>query len=626
MTMEKWRTEDLPKNEQAVLRQVYGMQVDENRGYAPNQIQYVRELTEQENSLFGQKTAISLACPLQQALYKLRGALTPLRFNRVVHDTVCREELFRLNYCSVGNRILAIVFRERNELPDMVYQNMEITDAEDLDSNLQKLMERDFRQEFDMRHGYLFRISVLRTGEEEFAIIVTAVQPLLELFDIRRIFREALGEPPQPAVSGRNLRTASTAEIEKSMRDYWSRLLADFPPMPRLPHMKEMPGTKSGQGRQESYLAYLPAYLVSDLREHAKSNKIMLMSILQTAWGILLQNCNHCTDIAFCLLVPTRQGRGAQDFGEQSMVPVRLQMAESSTVHEIVSKSFQQFLVSQPYASLGKNGIREILSQNGEAFDHFLNFYDFFTENKSYAATNASPEGALVSKNSRDVRDIGLGISFRCDGHRIAMTFSYDVSLFSSDGIRMLSEEYILTIQRMIADWTERAAPFTHRLEQRRAIMREGFRDGMDYSRKRVQNFLSRLPLLQECEEGIIQVFMKDARIFVRFEGDRIAEKEIEEQLVFVVEGKVYRSIETGDGWYNTLDILKENSWVNETVLLSNRRTHLAAEVLTDQATFLVIPLLSAQAILAKSPKFGQNIIQHTMRQMEKYQRLWVQS
>ena len=625
MTMEKWRTEDLPKNEQAVLRHVYGMQMDENRGYAPNQIQYVRELTEQENSLFGQKTAISLACPLQQALYKLRGALTPLRFNRAVHDTVCREELFRLNYCSVGKRILAVVFRERNELPDIVYQNMAVMDEEELDSNLQKLTERDFRQEFDMRHGYLFRLSVFRTGEEEYAIIVTAVQPLLEIFDIRRIFREALGEP-QPAVSERRLGTAPTVEMEKSMRDYWSRILANLPPMPRLPYARKTTGTKSAQGRQESYLAYLPGYLVSDLREHAESNKIMLMSILQTAWGILLQSSNDCTDVAFCLLVPTRQGRGAQDFGEQSMVPVRLQMAEGSTIHEIVSKSFQQFIVSQPYASLGKNGIREILSQKEEGFDHFLNFYDFFTENKSYAAAKASPEGTLVSKNSRDVRDIGLGISFRCEEHRIAMTFSYDVSCFSPDGIRLLSEEYILIIQRMMADWVERTAAFTHRLEQRRALMKEGVRDGMDYSRKRVQNFLSRLPLLQECEEGIIQMFMRDARIFVRFEGDRIAEKEIEEQLVFVVEGKVYRSIETGDGWYNTLDILKENNWVNETVLLSDRKTHLAVEVLTEQATFLVIPLLSAQAILAKSTKFGQNIIQNTMRQMEKYQRLWVQS
>ena len=625
MAMEQWRTEDLPESEQSVLRQVYGMQMDEKRGYAHHQILYVRELTEQENSLFGQKNAISLACPLQQALYKLRGALTPLRFNRAVHNTVCKEDLLRLNYCSVGNRILAIVFRERNESPSIVYQNMADMDGEELDNNLQKLMERDFRQGFDMRYDYLFRLSVFRTGEEEYAVIVTAVQPLLEIFDIRRIFRDALGTP-QPEVSERKQWTAPAAEVELSMWEYWSRLLADLPPLPRLPYTKETVGAKSAQGRQESYLSYLPAYLVSDLLEHAKSNKIMLMSILQTAWGILLQRSNNCTDVAFCLLVPTRQGKGAQDFGEQSMVPVRLQMAEGSTVHEIVSKSFQQFIVSQPYASLGRNGIREILSQKGESFDHFLNFYDFFTENKSYAAAKASPDGTLVSKNSRDVRDIRLGISFRCEEHRIAMTFSYDASRFSLDGIRLLAEEYLLVIQRMMVDWTERSTSFTHRLEQRRTLMKEGLRDGMDYSRKRVQDFLSRLTLLQECEEGIIQLFVKDARIFMRFEGDRIAEKEIEEQLIFVVEGKVHRSIETGDGWYNTLDILKENSWVNETVLLSNRRTHLAAEVLTDQATFLVIPLLSAQAILAKSPKFGQNIIQHTMRQMEKYLRFWAQS
>ena len=86
------------------------------------------------------------------------------------------------------------------------------------------------------------------------------------------------------------------------------------------------------------------------------------------------------------------------------------------------------------------------------------------------------------------------------------------------------------------------------------------------------------------------------------------------------------RSIECGDGWYNTLDILKENSWINENVILPKHKVKISAEVITEQATILVVPLVNLMSTLKKSPLLAKNIIYHVMRQLEKYQRLWIQS
>lgn len=624
MASGKWKVGELPESEQTVLRQMYGPQIDGRRGYAPNQkIQYVRELSEQEISIFGQQVSFSPVCSLQQAQYKLRGNLTPIRFNRAIHEMICQEEALRLNFCSVGNRMLAVIFQERKDLPDVLYRNMKGLDGQELEENLQTYMERDFRQDFDMRHGHLLRFSVFHTGREEYAIIVTAAQPILELFDIRRVFHSALGSAP---VSEYKPRKARLVEMETSVREYWSRILSDLPPLPRIPYAKGSFEEKTAPGRQENYVTYLPGYLASELQEHAKSNKMMLMTILQTAWGILLQRSNACKDVSFCLLVPSRDKKELQGMGAKSMVPVRLRLDDTMTIHETAAKAFQQFVVSQPYASLGKEGIREILSQRGEMFDHFLNFYDFFAEEGSYTKIQATEEGALVSQSSWDARDIRLGIGFRIEQHCIVMTCLYDTAQFSSDGIQLLVKDYFFVLQQMMADWTEDAATFTQRLEQHRDRMKELVEAEQGDSRKRVQDFLSRLYLFQECEEGIIQMLMQDAKLSRRFEGDLISGKEVEEQMVFVVQGKVCRSIETGDGWYNTLDILNENSWINETVLLPDHKTQLAAEVLTDQATILTIPMQSMQASLSKSPRIGKSIIQHTIRQLEKYQRVWVHS
>ena len=124
----------------------------------------------------------------------------------------------------------------------------------------------------------------------------------------------------------------------------------------------------------------------------------------------------------------------------------------------------------------------------------------------------------------------------------------------------------------------------------------------------------------------MVQLFIRDAKVSTHFEGDRIADKEIEENLVFVVKGKVARYLETGDGWYNALDIKSENTWINEIVLLPDHRCRLSAEVLTDQAVLLTVPLLVMQRLLNGSPRLSQNVIQHILRQMERYQKLWMQS
>jgi CRP-like cAMP-binding protein len=178
----------------------------------------------------------------------------------------------------------------------------------------------------------------------------------------------------------------------------------------------------------------------------------------------------------------------------------------------------------------------------------------------------------------------------------------------------------------MLTDWNEPVEYFMERLKTRWEAKFQELDESQEDSRSIIQDALSRIALFQECEQGIIQLFILGAKLYTKFEGDRISEHEVENQLVFVLSGKVARSIECGDGWYNTLDILKENSWINENVMLPKHKVKISAEVITEQATILVVPLVNLMSTLKKSPLLAKNIIYHVMRQLEKYQRLWIQS
>ena len=178
-----------------------------------------------------------------------------------------------------------------------------------------------------------------------------------------------------------------------------------------------------------------------------------------------------------------------------------------------------------------------------------------------------------------------------------------------------------MIIQQMILDWNLPYENFMARLTERLQFEPSSIENDAKYLRQ----FISQLSLLQG-REGTLQTLLKMAKLTTYFEGDRISASEMENKLIFVAEGKLVRSLDAGDGWYNTLDIVKENSWINETVLLPKHKAKMSAEVLTEKAVLMTIPLEDMQKFLKTEFGIENKILMHVLAEMEKYQRLWINS
>ena len=178
----------------------------------------------------------------------------------------------------------------------------------------------------------------------------------------------------------------------------------------------------------------------------------------------------------------------------------------------------------------------------------------------------------------------------------------------------------------MLTDWNLNYDKFIERLSNRIKIDQEVQDTNHQDITTYLQDFISKLELLQGILEGTLQEILRMSKMETYFEGDRISGEKIEQNLIFIIEGKLVRSIETTDGWYNTLDIIKENGWINETVLLEKRKAKMSAEILTGKAILMTLPLEYMKQLLKEFPNVEYNILQYTLGQMEKYQRLWIQS
>ncbi|MBP3231211.1 MAG: hypothetical protein J6M33_02840 [Anaerovibrio sp.] len=615
---EKMLFSSLPTEYKASLVELYNQQ----ENVLAHNIKYLRELSTEEKGVFSTKGGSAPVGSVLQIIYKISGKLLPLHFNVAVDRAFVQEDILRTNYVLINGMMMAVVKEKRNPPLEIVYHNLKDLSDDELDVELQRNIAADKRLGFDLTNGQLVRFSVFNTGEDEYAVIVTTVEAVALKLDFHRIFRAAL-KLPQPedvskivdAVVGGN------GVMTTPVKNYWEKMLSNLPPMPKIPHLNPQPA--KGKYSEEAYLVHVPRDILSDLRSKAESNKLLLMSMLQTAWGLLLQQSNSTDNVSYCILVPQKKKSTP---GAQSIVPFLLKAEDNHTVKTMVNNAFKQFVVSQPYASLGREDIMNLLGKHNEPFDHFLNFYDFLAEPKPYSQVKGTGNGTIVSQKHWDVRDVILDVSFRNEGNQVIISVDYNGEVYLQNDIAILVKHYLLVLQQMLTDWNEPVVSFMERLEKHWKAKFEELELSHEDSRSIIQDALSRIALFQECEQGIIQLFVIGAKLYTKFEGDRISEHEVENQLVFVLSGKVARSIECGDGWYNTLDILKENSWINENVILPKHKVKISAEVITEQATILVVPLVNLMSTLKKSPLLAKNIIYHVMRQLEKYQRLWIQS
>ena len=595
---------DLPEVEQETLNQIYGLQFSGSRGYNPNTITYVEKISEKEKPFFDKNNLIS-ANQFVQKLYKISGNLIPLRFNLAVSNLIKNIKELSMNYCQVDNRILKISLEKHKEKPEIVYRNLENTP--NIDETMKTIIDADMRKNLDLRYDNLIRFSVFHTGDEEYAVLITVARLIENTFDVKNFFREVM--KLELIIPKKEKIKAWTSLTSESIKNYWLKVLEDMPILPLLPYSR-LPAVAY---KQKSSRFIIPAEIMSDIREKAKSNKMMLMTIFATAWGILLQEYNKSQDVAFATLVPSKVNENFY------MIPIRLQTNNQISIQEIVNQQFKQLIISQSYASL------QIIEPQGKHFDHFLNFSDFLRDETLYSMAEAKPDGQLVLQNSWNTQGVKLGLYFHYSENVTSISILYDANKFKIDFAELLSRRYLLILQQMLTDWNLPYEKFIERFSNRtKDINKE---DEKENYTNYLQNFVSQLELLKDVDSSIVQQILQLSKVETYFEGDRISATEMEQNLIFVMEGKLVRSIETNDGWYKTLDIIKENGWVNETIFLEKRRNNMSAEVLTEKAVLMTAPFKEMKYFLRGTfPDIEYNVLQYSLSQMEKYQRLWVQS
>ena len=595
--------------EKTVLENTYGRQAFGGIGYNPNKLEEILDLNSDEKKFF----AKNFVSPnfFVQTLYKINFPISPVKFNLVVKNFIRDNKNLRANFCNLGSRTVKVIKPADTLNPEVVFRNLMDVDKEDLNDSFRKILEADMRRDSDIRYDSLIRFAVFKTNQSECAVLITFAQLIAEYFNAEKFFSEILGVPYDSKSKSAEMDLAIKNQDE--IREYWTKMLKNPPPVAKLPYERLHSEEKS---RQKAYHSTISADILSDLRVHAQSNRMMLTSILQTAWGFMLQLTSQQRDCLFCQILSS-----GKDFS-LNLIPVRITEDKNSTIEQIVRKQFRQLVVSQPYSCVDWSD----LESSRKLFNHFLSFKEFQSNELNYVETDCGEREKLIYRNSWDAQGMKLSVYFRYSERNLSLSFIYNEKSFMLYGMEKLCGLYKLILQQMLVDWNAKYVDFKNRMANRIEMQMQTEKITPEQEKIKIRDFLSQLPILQGRFEGTIDLFTDNSEIVTYFEGDRLFDKVLEEKFIFIASGKLVRNVDTGDGWYNPLDVIGKNSFVNPTNFLEKRRLTLSAEVLSEQAELLMISRTVMIEILRKNPEVALSVMNYALNQMEKYQMLWLQS
>ncbi len=579
----------LPEEYKAILVRHYGPQPEAGKNnFSAHPIQSIQSLTEREKCILDGQYMVSPFFSIQ-IIYKVKGEIQQSRFDQAAQAIFARNPMLRSNYCKLGKEMARIVFDAR--MPDITYRNMSQMSASTLNSSLHKIMTEEKRRPFNPVSGSLVRFYVINTGKNESAVIVT--QSILTALnwnahELIAIANGASGLSPE------NLAGVYISEQEASLSrvtlTYWKKLLKELPAMPDVPGHK--PAPKAYEPAE--YELKIAARDFKSLMERANGNKNMLMTLLQTTWGLLLQYVSGSQDTYYSLLLPDNCARlrnATATTGIINPMIIRLTCNQTDTMEEIAGQQFRQMITSQSYPC---TRIKDLYREFGflkitELFTHFLSFHTFSMHTMTYAKSESSPDGRVTDMHSWEPSLYDLGIYFHLDEQGLRAVFVYNSSNFVFYGIERLAKYYEIVLHSFMANWKNSFENFESALHEHLAGIRGNKLDANIKQQKRL-DFFAQLDLFAELQKQELKTLAATAQMKVYFENDKIPRVDQEDAVLFVVDGNVARSIEDASG-FTPLDICKENSCLNEHVLVSSTAFKLSLQVVSERIHVLSLPI-----------------------------------
>jgi amino acid adenylation domain-containing protein len=401
------------------------------------------------------------------AAMRLTGRLDTAALERALGEIVRRHEALRTVFAMVEGQPRQIV------MPSTTL-SLEVVDLRHSPQAEQELEARqhafeEAQRPFDLTLGPLFRIALLRLGEETHILLLTTHHIIFDGWSAEALIKE-MAALYNAYVNGRESpldelpiqyadyacwqREWLTREVLEEQVAYWREQLAGAPPILELPADRPRLAIPSFRGGQEIFT--VPRRIAEGLRALSRREGATLFMTLLAAWQVFLSRYSRQTDI--CIGVPiadrTRaEVEGLIGFFVNTLV-IRTKLSDSQTFTEALRRVKETCLSAYAHQDLPfERLVEELRPERSQTHSPLFQVMFGFHNNAPEAPALAGLKIDLERTYNRTARfDLYFSIE---DGEELKGAIEYSADLYDASTIRNMTG-HIQTLLAAIVDAPEK--------------------------------------------------------------------------------------------------------------------------------------------------------------------------
>ncbi|MFC0210897.1 amino acid adenylation domain-containing protein [Paenibacillus chartarius] len=362
----------------------------------------------QKGMLFHSLVDAESGAYFEQASFTLQGSLNPEAFGKSLDVLAQRHAVLRTNfYSGWKEEPLQVVFR--NKRVEYQYEDLRGMEPDKQEAYFTSKKNKDKARSFNLADDALIRVAMVRTGEETYRFLWSFHHILMDGWCLSLVAKEvfeayfAIVRQQQPELGEAYPYSQYLEWLQRQDREaaakYWGEYLAGFEQQTALPHAKapdpaadyDLNKLSFSFGKERTHA----------IQQTATRQQVTVNSLLQTAWGILLQRYNGTNDAVFGSVV---SGRPAEIPGIESMIglfintiPVRVRCEAEDTFAAAMRRVQEQALASRSYETYPLYEIQALSDLKQGLIGHIMVFENFPVEQRMEQLGSAEPAGFAIS-------------------------------------------------------------------------------------------------------------------------------------------------------------------------------------------------------------------------------------
>ncbi|UCH92293.1 MAG: amino acid adenylation domain-containing protein [Candidatus Aminicenantes bacterium] len=343
--------------------------------------------------------------------------------------------------------------------PGTLFYDFTGIDDNEKKKSLENVIEKDRLEKFDLRQ-VPFRVTLCKTKEDEYEMIISHHHLLFDGWSNGIILKEffnaynglAAGKNPVKPLKNKFKefvkwnRDQDTRQQEK----YWSNYLKGFDTR------KEFPGKQIRKGKTIKNVKTFQLRFDNEVKEKwesfVKTHNITIADLLYSGWGLLLQRCNHTSDVLFHTTVSGRNPgiKGIEDIVGMfiNTLPLRVQTRSPEKTAGFLARTHDDLQQRREFENSSLTIVNEYLDQfpAQTLFDSVLVIENYPLD------TILMQENSLLSVNSFTSRgmshyDITLIITLFSG---ICLDFTFHRDLFDEEIMVKLAYDFYYILEGII--------------------------------------------------------------------------------------------------------------------------------------------------------------------------------